>query len=158
MNREKSITPREALLLLTQYCSREERCIFDVKQKLKSFQLPESSITEITEQLIHDKYIDETRYAQAFANDKYKFNKWGKFKISFALQQKHIPDSIIQQVIENIPDEGYNNLLESELIKKMKTLPDSLSNFEKRGKLYRFAASRGFSYDEVNKVLDALLK
>ena len=40
-----------------------------------------------------EKYIDESRFAKAYVNDKYKFNKWGRIKIRFELSKSALPFS-----------------------------------------------------------------
>lgn len=155
---QKDITPREAILLLMQYCSREERCSYDATKKLQTFSLPDTEIETIVDTLIKEKFIDDLRYATAYANDKYRFNKWGKFKISFALKQKKISENIIDQAIEIIPDEKYSSILNEELSKKLRTFPNTLSDYEKRGKLFRFAAGRGFETDDISEAINNLLK
>ena len=152
-----NISKKELLILITHYCSREERCIYDVKKKISEYNLPESEITEIIEFLKKEKYIDELRYTEAFANDKYRFNKWGKYKINFALKQKHIPENIISSSLDNIPEENYHSLLHDELSKKLRSLAKS-SGYELKSKLYRFAASRGYENDLILEVINELLK
>jgi regulatory protein len=134
----------------------EERCEHDVQKKISKFNFPENEITEIIEFLKKEKYIDEHRYAEAFVNDKYRFNKWGKYKINFALKQKHIPEPIILEALKKIPDENYHSLLFDELSKKLRSLPKN-SDYELKTKLYRFAASRGYENDLILKVINNLL-
>jgi len=151
-----SLSRKELLTLITHYCSREERCIFDVTKKISEYNLPESEITEIIEFLKKEKYIDELRYTEAFVNDKFRFNKWGKYKINFALKQKHIPDHIIAEALEKIPEENYHSLLHDELSKKLRSLSKS-SGYELKSKLYRFAASRGYENDLILEVINELI-
>ena len=152
-----NISKKELLTLITHYCSREERCIYDVKKKISEYHLPESEIPEIIEFLKNEKYIDELRYTEAFVNDKFRFNKWGKYKINFALKQKHIPEHLISEALKNIPDENYHSLLHDELSKKLRSLSKS-SSYELKSKLYRFAASRGYENDLILDVINELLK
>ncbi len=124
--------------------------------KISEFDLPENEISEIIEFLKKEKYIDEHRYAEAFVNDKYRFNKWGKYKIKFTLKQKHIPEPIISEALNKIPDENYHSLLYDELSKKLRNLPKN-SDYELKSKLYRFAASRGYENDLILEVINELL-
>jgi regulatory protein len=100
--------------------------------------------------------VDDQRYANAYVNDKFRFNKWGRFKIIMYLKQKHIPEECISNAINNIPIENYRELLKSEMQKKMATLPKA-SKFEIKGKLYRFAAQRGFENDLIVKIINDLI-
>ena len=157
VDKKKSVSKKEAINYISAYCSKEERCMFDAKNKLLEFSLTESDIDEILEYLISENYIDENRYSNAFVNDKYKFNKWGKLKIRYALKNKKIPEKIIQTSLAFIPEQPYLRQLENELSKKMKSLRCT-SVFELKGKLYRFAASRGFESELIQEALNHLLE
>jgi regulatory protein len=152
---EKQLSKKEALSLITRYCSREERCIADTTSKLKKYNLPQIVIDEILEFLTKEKYIDDFRYAKAFVSDKFRFNKWGRIKIGYMLKQKHISDTIIEDALDSIDSEVYIELLSEELIKKKRSLKN-LSGYELKGKLYQFAAGRGFESDEINKAIRPL--
>ena len=155
--KNKQISKKEALSLITRYCSSEERCVYDVQGRLEEFQLSEIDIDEIIDFLKSEKYIDELRYAFAFVNDKFRFNKWGRLKIEYALKQKKIPVNILSKALTNIAESDYLALLREELSKKLRSLPIA-SNYELKGKLYRFAASRGFENDFILEVLRELLE
>jgi regulatory protein len=151
------INKKEALNLIANFCSKEERCIADVRKKLCEFELSEDIITEMINYLKKEKYIDENRYTVAFVNDKLKFNKWGKYKISYALKQKKIPDFIAEKALNDVSDDDYRHLLYEELAKKLRSLPKA-TNYELKGKLYRFASSRGFENDIILETIGELLE
>ena len=154
---QNSISKSEALALLTRYCSREEHCIADALEKLNIYKLPESVVEEVIGVLVKEKYIDELRYSLAYVHDKSKFNKWGRFKISYSLKQKRIPENILQEALESISDDECRQVLHDELAKKLRSLPKA-SNYELKGKLYRFAAGRGFENDIILEVIGELLE
>ncbi len=146
---------KEALSVLTKLCSREEKCTRDISEKLDNWKISSADAKEIIDYLIKENYIDESRYAKHFASDKFRFNKWGKYKISFALKQKHIPEFTIKSAFEAIPDEEYRAVLFEELSKKLRSFPKT-SEYELKGKLYRFAAGRGYENDIVLDILNEL--
>jgi regulatory protein len=156
LNKKQPFSKQEALSYITAFCSKEERCISDVEKKLFELLQSEAEIEEIIQFLISEKYIDETRYTNAFVNDKFRFNKWGKLKIAYALKNKKIPSKIIEQSLSAISEDQYSQQLEYELFKKLKSLPKS-STFELKGKLYRFAASRGFESELIQDLLCRLI-
>lgn len=137
-------------------CSKEEKCIADIKEKLDSWEISTADQEEIISFLKTEKYIDEQRYANFFASDKYKFSKWGKYKIINALKQRQIPGLYIDEAISAISGESYNALVNNEIAKKLKSLPKS-SSYELKGKLYRFSISRGFESDLALKIINELL-
>jgi regulatory protein len=151
----KQLSQKEALTLITGYCSREERCSADVISKLKEHNLPQTVIDDILEFLIKEKYLDDLRYANAFVSDKFRFNKWGRIKIGYMLKQKHVSENIIETALDTIDNEAYIELLTEELTKKKRSLKN-LPEYVLKGKLYQFAAGRGFESDEINKAIKQL--
>ena len=139
--------------MLTNFCSREEHCEHDVLQKIRYYDLPEESIESILKYLLENNYINNARYTLAFVNDKLRFNKWGKLKIYYALSQKKIPSAIIQNSLATIDENEYLSILKKELHKKA-NCTSAPTEYEKKAKLYRFAASRGFEPDTVMKILE----
>jgi len=132
-------------------CSKKEMCIFDISKKLQTWEATEIEKEDIIQSLIDDKFIDEQRYANAFTNDKFKFNKWGKIKISYHLKQKQIPNKYIQESLSQINDNEYIDALKSIL----KTKLISLTNKEnKKEKLVRFAQSRGYALNDILKAIE----
>ena len=78
---------------LSAYCSSAERCRADVEEKLRKAEASEEEKENILERLVAEGFIDERRYAKAFAADKFRFSKWGKRKIEFALRAKRVPEN-----------------------------------------------------------------
>ncbi len=148
---------KEALSILTRICSKKEICSFEAIKNLNNWGISPSDTQEIIEYLIKEKYIDDHRYALHFASDKFRFNKWGKYKIANALKQKQIPELFISKALSNLSENNYRSLLLEELTKKLHSLPKS-STYELKGKLYRFAASRGYENDLIMELLNELLK
>jgi regulatory protein len=132
------------------YCSYQERCIFDVKQKLIEWRASEKTIEEIIHQLEEEDMINEERFAVSFSIGKLRNNKWGKNKIFYALMQKHIPELYVQMGLSEIDDEEYlgvlRNLLESKKIKED-------NEFRRNQKLVKFVMQKGFQADLAWKML-----
>jgi regulatory protein len=144
--------PEWVLSKMQHYCAYEERCVQDVKTKLKAYHLQENVYDSIINQLVMDDYLNEERYARAFAGGKFRINHWGKNKIYTALQQKGLPELFILEGLNEIDQHEYLTLLRTLISKKSHELDDS--DFStKIKKLANFAISRGF---ESNLVWDVL--
>lgn len=137
-------------------CSKEERCISDVREKLEKWGLHESEMEEVIEHLVSNNYIDENRYATFFISDKFKLNKWGRLKLKQALKLKSLPDDAIANGLTAIDEAEYLELLKNEIQKKLSTLNEG-TPLDKKAKLFRFAASRGFENEYVYKLIDELV-
>jgi len=139
-------------------CSRQEKCISDIIRKLETWGCPSHFVPKLVKELVAGKYIDEVRFATSFAHTKFRQNKWGKNKISFALKSKKIPEEIIQNTLkEAIPEEEYKQTLIQLLQNKLNRLGNRTS-YELLGKLINLGSAKGFEYDLVNKTARDLIK
>lgn len=145
---EKIITQEQALSRMASVCAKKECCPLDIRRKLQRMSFSDEAIQQIIQKLKKENYLNEERYTRLFISDKLRFNKWGKAKIVAALRQKNIPAEIIEQAFSEFPDEALSESLQSQLEKKWKTIKGN-SEYEKSGKLIRFALSRGFSMNEI---------
>jgi regulatory protein len=142
---------------MADYCSKSEHCKSEVLKKMQAFTLSAEETESILHFLESEGYINEFRYAKAFANDKIRFDRWGKLKIRYALLQKKIEESAIDAALNDIDEETYLQILSDELKKKLKTLPRSLTEFEKKQKLFRFGYQRGFESHHLEQVIAKLI-
>lgn len=149
---KKECTEEEARLKAEAYCSLTERCTEEVLRKLEQWGAPATSYESIIEYLKKERYIDEQRYAKAFVRDKYRFNQWGRKKIAQALGMKHISSGEISYALEEIDEDEYDSILTSLLQKKYRGIKAS-SEFERTGKVVRFAASHGYEMEEIFRCL-----
>lgn len=137
------------------YCSAAERCIQDVEKKVRDAGLPPEAADRIIKKLQAEKFLDETRFARFFVNDKLRFNKWGRIKIGYELRRKNIPGNIREEALDGIDEKEYNSILLSLLKEKKRTIR-SKNHTDGFYKLLRFAAGRGFENTETIRCLKQL--
>lgn len=118
-------------------------------------QLAASDANEIVEYLEENRYIDDSRFARAFARDKVKFSGWGKNKIRMALAMKRIPSAEISSALEEIDPEEYMAVAVNAAKAKARNL--DLSDYDDKGKLYRHLASRGFEGSVISKAIQSIV-
>ena len=140
---KKPLTPGEALNKAAAYCTLCERCISEVSAKLTAWGVPHCELEKIIARLTDEKFIDESRYCRAFVNDKVKFNRWGRIKISAALRDKRLPQELIRDAIEDIDEEQYLQSLGEVIATKQRELKGK-EDFATQQKIIRHAASRGY--------------
>jgi len=133
-----------------EYCASSERCIVDVERKLRQWKADENTIKGIINQLEKEDFINEERYARAFAVGKLRHNKWGIKKIIYALQSKHIPELYIQIGIGGIDEVEYINTLKAILSSKK---IDDDNEWRRNNKLVRFAVQKGFQAEKCWKII-----
>lgn len=157
MMKKIQITPKQALARIQKICSTQEKCSFYVHQKLSDWGFENMAIEKIINSLIEDKFVDDNRFAKSFVREKFRFNNWGRIKITYALKQKRIPESTINLALEEIEEEEYLHVLETELIKKKKSIK-AKNQFDLKGKLIRFGQSKGFETENIIRIIQNLIR
>ena len=147
------MTEQEAYLRLAALCAQAEHCEQEMRDKMRRWGLDEAAQDKAVERLTKERYIDEERYARAFVKDKIRYNKWGRRKVQQALWMKHISDDIQQQVLDEIDEKEYLDVLRPLLKQKRKSIKAE-SDYELNQKLVRFALSRGFGFDIIRQCMD----
>jgi len=149
---KKQYTFDELLHKAASYCSISEHSISEVNAKLKAWEVEEGDRKKIIKKLTEDDFINEKRYAVAFVRDKFRLNKWGKIKITMYLREKGIEKELIHSALDKIDEGEYEELLSTLLKNKLKSIKYNFE-YEKQGKLFRFAQSRGFENNVIERVL-----
>lgn len=153
---KKIFTHEEAQLRMASLCSRSEQCESDIRRKLISMELQSSQISDILSFLKDEKFIDNSRYAKSFANDKAKFAYWGPNKIKASLVAKHIPSSIINEAISTIEEDIWKEAAMKNASGKARYLNLILpgdEGYQNRKKLYVYLIGRGFPSPLANKAV-----
>jgi regulatory protein len=142
----------QALHRLAAFCSRGERCAYDIRQKMIRWGLSEEEQKKIIQQLQRENFLNEKRFCRAFVHDKSQYNHWGSYKIKYELKKKQIPDSLIREAISEINTDVSREQLCQLLAHKRKTVKGA-NEYEINQKLMRFAAGKGFSLEEIEAAL-----
>ena len=149
----KQKTEQEAYLTLAALCAQAEHCQWEMVEKMRKLEIPEEAQARIMERLVKERYVDDERFARAFAKDKVRYNKWGRRKVEQALWQKHIDEDIRKNVLNEIDDEEYLSVLRPLLKQKRKSIK-AQNDYELNQKLMRFALGRGFTFDIIKQCID----
>ena len=149
---KKEYPLEELLHKAASYCSISEHCVSEVEEKLSAWGVSVTDKQKIINRLISEDFINEKRFCIYFVKDKFRFNKWGKIKISYFLKQKGLSNELINKALETIDDGEYEEMLASILKTKLAGLKYEYE-YEKQGKLFRFAQSRGFESNVIDRIL-----
>jgi regulatory protein len=152
----KQMTYEQTLNHLAAYCSRGEKCIWDIRRKMDAWEISIVEQNKIIHYLQQEKFLDESRYCRAFVNDKSQYNRWGAYKIEQELKKKQLPETLIREALGNINSEEHREQLHQLLQNKKKTIKGK-TEFEIKQKLMRFAAGRGFLLDDIEKAIDKII-
>lgn len=137
-------------------CSRREYCRADVMKKAADALGGDCAAAEkIVELLAKEKYVDDMRYACAFARDKAAISGWGAAKIRYSLSAKGVGREIIEAALEEIDSGRASRRLEKLMENKFRSIA---SDPQCRLKMLRFGLGRGYDYDEVARITDELVR
>ena len=151
----KPLTPDQVLDKMAKYCAYQERCVKEVRDKLKTFDIAEEEKTKILDYLLDNRFVNDERYAKAFVRGKVNQSGWGVNKIRFHLIQKGIDKDIIDEALVQTDEEVYRQRLIEILKTKAKTIK-AASDFEKKRKLAAYAMQKGFEGSLVWETLKDL--
>ena len=144
----------KALLRLMRHCALRECCRFDIRRKLAA--LPADQADAVLERLCREGFVDDARYARAFARDKSALQGWGSLKIKLALQRKGIGAREIAAAIEEIDEAAAGSRMEQVLRAKWKALAREEDPARKEARFFRYALGRGYGYEETKRMYDHL--
>lgn len=144
--------PHKTWLKITRWCAYQERSQQEARDKLYALGLHKRDVEQMISRLITEGFINEERFAIAFAGGKFRILGWGKEKIKTALHQKKISEYCIKKALKLLDDEDYEKRLKLIISKKRKELKGK-SEIEIRHRLIRYALSRGYSADLARKIV-----
>ena len=150
-------TADQALASLMRLCARAERSSGDAMRLMATWMVPEGDRQRVLQRLIKDRFIDDSRYAEAFVREKSNLSAWGEYKIRATLRRKGIADEIIKSALLQMPTEQNIERLTERLKRKMRTIKYD-TTYQLKTKLIRHALSLGFSMDDVLKCVEEVMR
>ena len=146
-----------ALERIKHYCALQDRCQWDVLQKLNEWGLQQATKDHLLELLITDKFVDEERFAVSFCRGKFRIKNWGKRKITNKLKHKQISIICINIGLKEIDNSEYSQVLEKLFHQKNNILKDK-NLFIRKKKIASFLIQRGFEgnlvWDKIGELSD----
>ena len=152
MPQKRMIRENDAMIRLTAKCAGAEYCRADIRKMMSRWELPEGVADKIIKRLQDERYIDEQRYAHAFVRDKFRYNHWGWIRIEQELKRRGIAQEYIDEAKEEISEDANLEALRKIIDTKRRTVKGK-NEYEVNAKLFRFALSRGFCYEDIKEVI-----
>ena len=150
--KKQNLTPQQALLKAASYCAYQERCHDEVTEKLSEWGVYGDDAGNILLKLIEQNYLNEERFAKAFAGGKFRVKKWGRIKIKLELKKRKISDYCIRKAMQQIDDTDYAKTIRDLIAKKSKEIKGG-KEYIRKYKIAKFVASRGFEQDLIWEIL-----
>jgi len=148
-NSIKTYTVEEAKRVLERYCVYQDRCHKEIRTKLKEMRMIPEAVDLVITHLIEHNFLNEERFAKAFARGKFNHKSWGKQRIVRELKQREISAFNIKTALLEIPDEEYMVVFDTLSRKRIKQLSLEKNKYKKRKKLADYLFYRGWESDLV---------
>lgn len=144
---------KTALQKAEAYCAYQERSQYEVRGKLISLGIYHQELEQIILNLLETNFLNEERFANAYARGKMRMKSWGKNKIKQGLKFKQVSPPLIKKALQNLDGDEYLEKLTSLLEKKAASIKEK-QQFKRNYKLSQYAMSRGFEQDLIFFVLN----
>lgn len=155
METRKTYTVEEAKHKLEAYCAYQERCHIEVEKKLRGMHMIQQASDLIIAHLIQNNYLNEERFARAFARGKHRIKFWGKVRIISELKARGISKYNIDAALKEIDAEEYAELFDALAEKQWQVIRERNSNVKKK-KFVDFLLRKGYEsnlvYDKVTEL------
>lgn len=145
---KKKLTPNQATIKAQLSCAYQERCQQEMRDKLYEWGLFSNDVENIIANLISDNFLNEERFAKAYAGGKFRIKKWGRIKIRIELKKRKISDYCIRKGMLEIEESDYLKTLKEIIAKKLKETTKGKIQI-RNYKAAQYAISRGFESDLV---------
>lgn len=146
-----------ALLKLRHYCAYQERCHSEVKYKSIELGLRGDEIEEAIAALIADNFLNEERFARAFAGGKFRTKQWGRKKIVMELKQRQVSSYCIKMGMEEIDGDEYDHVLTGLAVKKYTSLK-SEQYLKRKHKTIQYLLQKGYEPDLIQGIVEQIAK
>lgn len=151
----KRLTPMQAWDKIRVYCSFQERSHTEVKRKLYGFGLYGSDVEALMVRLLEENYLNEERFARAWAGGHFRLKKWGRIKIIQGLKQQGVSGYNLKIALAEIDGESYANTLRELARKKWDLLPEE-NKLSRQAKTFAYLQQKGYEPALIGPVLKAL--
>lgn len=149
----KKLTPPQAKNKAEAYCAYQERSQQEVRDKLYYWGLHPSEVEQVIAELITNDFLNEERFAMAYASGKFRMNGWGKHKIKQGLAQKSVSAPLIRAALNSLNEQEYRSKLNN-LLRAKAQLEKEKHPYKRKNKLMRYALGKGYESELILELLN----
>ncbi|MEO9868959.1 regulatory protein RecX [Ekhidna sp.] len=146
---------KEAKQRAGRFCAFRERSPNEIFEKIQSWGISEEDASKLVVELSKEGFVDEQRFANAFCNDKFEFNSWGKQKIKAHIYSHKLSQTAVQSALDRIDFVKYESRL-FDLVKKKWEKLENEETIKRKQKVVAYMANKGFEQDLIWKAINAL--
>lgn len=151
----KYVSRDDALKKMQRYCAYQERSHKEVRGKLLDLGIYGDDLEAILAELIADNFLNEERFARAYARGKFRMKQWGRRRILQELKFRGVSAYSTRKAMEEIPETDYLETLENVVRKKYDSLKEP-DDYKRCNKTAQYAISRGFEPNLVWQAIERL--
>ncbi len=152
---KKRLTPDEALKKIKHYCAYQERSHREVTVNLYAYGLFKKEVDSIVSNLIQENFLNEERFAVAYAGGKFRMKNWGRKKIEYELKQKGVSTYNIRLAMQQIENDTYLQTLEKLAEAKWKSLVGE-HYLTRQAKTHRYLLGKGYESSLIANTIQQL--
>jgi len=139
------------------YCAYQERCMGDVRNKLRECGVVREEREQMLKQLIDEGYVDEERFVRSFVRGKINIKHWGIHKIRLDLRRRSVSETLINAAIGEIDNETFLANLDK-LASKWLDGHKPLEKHKLRRKIYDYLYSMGYDREDILNYINKIIK
>lgn len=146
----------DAVLLekIKSFCAYQERSHYEVRSKLLNMQVYGLDLERVMTLLIEENYLNEERFAKAYAGGKFRLKQWGRQKIKEGLRLHQVSSYCVNQGMKEIEEDDYLQTFHKLAERKWMELNKEKSFLTRMNKLKNFMLQRGFESDYIYSFLE----
>jgi len=156
MAEKSTFTVEEATRKLEYFCSYQDRCHQEVRQKLEQMGMIPEAVDHIMVHLITHDFLNEERFSKSFARGKFNIKNWGRVRIASELKQRNIAPINIKTALKELDDADYSQSLEALAVKRLGQLQEK-DKEKKKKKLADYLLYRGWESHLVYELVFRLI-
>ncbi len=144
---------RALLVSMQAWCGRQERCTQDVHMKLVRMGQSLAIQEKVIAQLKEERFLDDERFAIAYAEGKSRLKKWGPMKVRAGLSVKRLPPELIELALSHLEESAMQETMIG-LLKQHWPRIKGKTPFERKSKAVKFLMGKGYAYGTAMKAFE----
>jgi len=157
MNAPRKHSFLEAKVKLEALCAYQERCSFDLERRMIKWSLNQDERDRLIAHLISNNFLNEERFAIAYASGKVNIKKWGIIKIKLKLKEKRVSEYSITKGLDGIDKDIYQSNIEGLISQKVTQLESEENNYQRKMKVFRYLSSKGYTLDSFKDLYEDII-
>lgn len=135
------------------YCAYQERSQQEVRDKLYNWGLHKADVEAVIADLIADNFLNEERFALAYASGRFRMKGWGRYKIKQGLIQKSVSPPLVRAALSSLNEQEYRDKLLT-ILQTRARLEKEKQSHRRKNKLFQYALSRGYESELILELLN----